>query len=150
MKVLNCHACPSDKEQNKPKKIKRGKQKRGRLADYLPSKSIAKFKSENTCSNPAKKTHQSRQRSSSLIQKCIENAINQSKQKPKIQNEASVEPTWAFGERIEGRGVVEQHEGSEENWPHEENMDENICWVAVISPIEREMPLEIEQSTPSH
>lgn len=117
---------------------------------YLPSKTPSKFKSENTSSNPAEKTHKSGQRSSSLVKKYIQKSIKQSKQEPKIQNEASIEPTWAFGKRIEGRSVIEEHERSEEDWPDEENMDENISWVAVISPIECKMPLEIQQSTPSH
>lgn len=117
---------------------------------YLPSKRPSKFKSENACSNPAEKTHKSSQRSSSLIKKYVENGIHQSEQETKIQNEASIEAARAFGKRIEGRGVVEEHESSEEYWPDEENMDKYICWVAMISPIERKMPLQVEQSAPTH
>lgn len=61
-----------------------------------------------------------------------------------------IEPTRAFRQRVEGGGEVEEHKGSEENWPHEQDMNENICWVAVISPIECKMPLQIKQSAPTH
>jgi len=48
-----------------------------------------------------------------------------------------------LGRRKKWRGKVKENKRGEKNWPNKEDMDYDVCWVAVIRTVESKVLFQI-------
>lgn len=111
---------------------------------YLPSKRKSKFICKKTAGNPANETEEGSQTTRFRIQTDIKQRIDQSKQKPKIQEKDKIVLEQGQPEVEQRWRKVRDNESCEENRPNKQQMENYVDWVAVISAVESEVLLKIE------
>lgn len=108
---------------------------------------------EVTAENPTNETEEGSQTPSFHIQTDIKHGVDQGNQEPNIQRQNNIVPDQRnldAGEIEWRRHKVENDQSREENWPNKKGVDGYVDWIAMISPVKGEVPLQIKQPSFPH